>query len=99
MQLLYQLELGFPNGNGRHRYKLRMVKWMTLAISNRAGGGASQYGNGRHRYKLRLVKCLTLANTKKTAVSQHIAKLSTMTQDAMVYKVSSFVFCFFMVFF
>ena len=27
IQLLLQVELGFPNGNGRHRYKLRLVKW------------------------------------------------------------------------
>ena len=35
MQLL-QLELGFPNGNGCHRYKSRVVKWLTLATSTRA---------------------------------------------------------------
>ena len=30
MQSLLQVELGFRNGNGRHRYKLRLVKWLTL---------------------------------------------------------------------
>ena len=29
MRLLL-VELGFPNGNGRHRYKLHLVKWLTL---------------------------------------------------------------------
>ena len=28
IQLLLQVELGFPNGNGRHRYKSRLVKWL-----------------------------------------------------------------------
>ena len=30
MQLLHQVELGFPNGNGCLRYKSRLVKWLTL---------------------------------------------------------------------
>ena len=25
-----QVELGFPNGNGRHRYKSRLVKWLAF---------------------------------------------------------------------
>ena len=28
--LQVQVELGVPNGNGRHRYKSRLVKWLTL---------------------------------------------------------------------
>ena len=28
--LQVQVELGFPNGNGRHRYKSRLVKWLTF---------------------------------------------------------------------
>ena len=30
IQLLLQVELGFPNENGRHRYKSRLVKWLTF---------------------------------------------------------------------
>ena len=73
IQLLLQVELGFPNGNGRHMYKSRLVKWLTLASSTRARellGMEMVDGNGRHRYKLHLVKWLTLENEKKTAVSQ-----------------------------
>ena len=36
IQPLLQVELGFPNGNGRHRYKSRLVKWLTSASSTRA---------------------------------------------------------------
>ena len=36
MQPLLQVELGFPNGNGRHGYKSRLVKWLTSASSTRA---------------------------------------------------------------
>ena len=66
IHFLLEVELGFPNGNGRHRYKSRLV---TSASSTRARD-TSRYGNGRHRYKLRFVKWLTLENEKKTAVSQ-----------------------------
>ena len=71
IQLLLQVqvvELGFPNGNGRHRYKSCLVKWLTFQSSRELG--SFSYGKGRHRYKLRLVKWLTLENEKKTAVSQ-----------------------------
>ena len=34
--LQVQVELGFPNGNGRHRYKSHLVKWLTSASSTRA---------------------------------------------------------------
>ena len=34
--LQVQVELGFPNGNGRHMYKSRLVKWPTSASSTRA---------------------------------------------------------------
>ena len=34
IQLLIQVELGFPNRNGRHRYKSCLVKWLTLASSS-----------------------------------------------------------------
>ena len=61
--LQVQVELGFPNGYGRHRYKSRLVKWLTFQLS-------FSYGHGRHMYKLRLVKWLTLEKEKKTAVSQ-----------------------------
>ena len=38
--LQVQVELGFPNGNGRHRYKSRLAKWL---IFNRLElGGASR---------------------------------------------------------
>ena len=38
-----QVELGFPNGNGRHRYKSRLVQWQTSAssFSTRALGSVS----------------------------------------------------------
>ena len=39
--LQVQVELGFPNGNGRHRYKSRLVKWLTFQ-STRASWGASR---------------------------------------------------------
>ena len=59
--LQVQVELGFPNGNSRHRYKSRLVKWLTFQ-STRAR--ELLVWNGRHRYKLRLVKWLTLENRK-----------------------------------
>ena len=37
-QLLLQfklVELGFPNGNGRHMYKSRLVKWLTFQLGAR----------------------------------------------------------------
>ena len=59
--LQVQVELGFPNGNGRHRYKSRLVKWLTFQLEL----GSFSYGNGRHMYKLLLVKWLTLENERK----------------------------------
>ena len=36
LQLLHQRELRLLNRNGRHMYKSRVVKWLTLASSTRA---------------------------------------------------------------
>ena len=33
--LQVQVELGFPNGNGRHRYKSHLVKWLTFQGASR----------------------------------------------------------------
>ena len=35
-------ELGFPNGNGRHRYKSRLVKCLTSALNSSVWKWSSQ---------------------------------------------------------
>ena len=59
--LQVQVELGFPNGNGRHRCKSRLVNG---SIFNQLELGSFSCGNGHHRYKLRLVKWLTFQSTR-----------------------------------